>query len=272
MKNLQKGFVAPLLIIIAIVVIGAGVYFYQNKKAANSVPVVDSSLVFVSPVAGEIWSRGDSSKFIQWQYPAEVRGHEVWMDVALLKPGESDSRNAIAEHTIRFTVPANSNTGTLNWDVFKSQAETSFGSFTGDAYIKMWMTSDSINKSFEAATGVFSVSSAPTVTSTVVPVKILSPGSNSTYKVGQNIKITWQGFTHDSDICQIFLVGPIDGNGQVIQSLGAIIPIQGLQCSIGSFSWNMHSSYIHAGYKYKIGISTSYNQSALNEPLISVSN
>src|ERR1035437_8864366 len=41
-KNLQKGFVVPLLIaIIAVLVIGGGVYIYENKKA--EAPVVTNA-------------------------------------------------------------------------------------------------------------------------------------------------------------------------------------------------------------------------------------
>jgi hypothetical protein len=44
MKNYQKGFVVPLLIsIIAILIIGGGVYIYSNKKVENNTPVVVNS-------------------------------------------------------------------------------------------------------------------------------------------------------------------------------------------------------------------------------------
>jgi hypothetical protein len=37
MKNSQKGFIVPvLLVIIAVLVVGGGIYFYQNKKIENS--------------------------------------------------------------------------------------------------------------------------------------------------------------------------------------------------------------------------------------------
>ncbi|KKR53290.1 MAG: hypothetical protein UT90_C0011G0016 [Parcubacteria group bacterium GW2011_GWA1_40_21] len=88
MKNLQKGFIAPvLLVIIALLVVGGGVYVYKNKKA--EVPaVVDTetrqsnqqqtntqttpvntqniSLVLTSPNGGENWTAG-AMEIITWK-------------------------------------------------------------------------------------------------------------------------------------------------------------------------------------------------------------
>ncbi len=70
MNNSQKGFVVPLLIgIVALLVIGGGVYIYQNEKI--EVPeVVDTSsniiapnttqpsITILSPNGGEMWQEG----------------------------------------------------------------------------------------------------------------------------------------------------------------------------------------------------------------------
>jgi hypothetical protein len=66
MKNSQKGFVVPLLIaIIALLVIGGGVYIYENKKAEaptvlNQAFEVSSqpSITILSPKKGEFWKMG----------------------------------------------------------------------------------------------------------------------------------------------------------------------------------------------------------------------
>jgi hypothetical protein len=44
MKNYSKGFVVPLLIVIAVLVIGAGIYFYSNKKVEEPPQSINSSL------------------------------------------------------------------------------------------------------------------------------------------------------------------------------------------------------------------------------------
>jgi len=79
MNNLQKGFVVPLLIgIIALLVIGGGVYIYENKKI--EVPTVDTAvtqpnqnqqIATQNNASGwQTYSYSDSSNTFSFQYPS----------------------------------------------------------------------------------------------------------------------------------------------------------------------------------------------------------
>ena len=84
MKNLQKGFVVPLLLgIIALLVIGGGVYIYQNKKA--EVPSTNTNTEVNSENVTSNWKTYTNTKYgFEFQYPPTYTAKT-----------ENDSRNTI---------------------------------------------------------------------------------------------------------------------------------------------------------------------------------
>ncbi|TSC71316.1 MAG: hypothetical protein G01um101448_1229 [Parcubacteria group bacterium Gr01-1014_48] len=112
MKNLQKGFIVPaLLVIIALLVIGGGVYVYENKKSETPVPSttdtqnppvttqqipppantnpVKSSITIMSPNGQEVWADG-SSQTIRWTSKGSDATQPVEID--LLRKTSADTQ------------------------------------------------------------------------------------------------------------------------------------------------------------------------------------
>lgn len=79
MKNSQKGFVVPLLIVIAVLVIGGGVYLYKSKEIEPPVPVVDRE---VQPSIPQNPPVNDSQKSVQDSTPKQI---------VIAKPGISQT-------------------------------------------------------------------------------------------------------------------------------------------------------------------------------------
>jgi len=282
----QKGFANIILVVVVIaILVGTVGYFAFIKKSepiaqqptttskqqANGrggggidIPTVNDFKI-TSPAKGQVWSKGDSSKTINWVYPTELKGHKIHLGVYLVNldliekgrySGDPDITLGI--YTAFTSVP-NSGEGELSWDLLRVIPETAFYGYSGNSRIVIAVSDSGNLKNYQSASDVFVVSPSTTTSAPIVPIKIISPDTNAQFHIGEMLNITWTGSTHTSDMCEISLVGPLDQNGEVIQSLGAIIPIGGSSCSSGAFSWKIKSSYIHGGYNYNIIVRTPYS-------------
>lgn len=136
MKNSQKGFIVPLLIaIIAVLVIGGGIYIYNNKKAEAPVLPIDintdiqttnqtqqqtntqnppannkSSITVLSPNGGEVFKVG-STQTISWKTTGLSKNSKV--TIILSSVGTGGSREGDAYQLISTT----DNIGKYTWVV-----------------------------------------------------------------------------------------------------------------------------------------------------------
>ena len=295
MKNSQKGFVIPLIIVIvALLVIGGGVYFYNIKNKSQKTTINKPAVVLAkasvtpanevgggginiptvndftitSPSNGQTWDKGDSTKTINWTYPDALKGHSIHLSIDLFNldliakgksSGDPDVDLNIGNWLI--TVP-NSENGEIAWNLLGPVPETAFYGYSGNSKIVISVLDYSDQKEYQSASDSFVVSTNAVSSNSVVPINIGSPTANAQYKIGDSLNIEWGGSTNSSDICQISLVGPLDQNGQVIQSLGAIIPVGGPTCSSSAFTWKISSPYIHSGYNYNLIIKDPFNSYA----------
>lgn len=289
----QKGFSSTALIVVLIALIAVGGYFVFSKNSLTTtetpptrVPPYNSQnntsvatgrggggvdipsvndFTITSPAKGETWNKGDNDKNIKWIYPPELRGHDIHLAVYLVnldliaRGRDSSNPDVTLDIYKGFTKVPDSGKGETTWSSLRPIPETAFYGYSGNSQIVV-VVSDSTNlKNYQAASDVFVVSTTAAASISVVPVEITSPGANAEFKIGETMNIKWNGFTHQSDICEISLVGPLDQNGEVIQSLGAIIPIGGPLCSAGILSWEINSSYLHGGYRYNLIMRTPYD-------------
>ncbi len=119
MKNIHKGFVGPLLlIIIAVLVIGGGIYLYtQRSQTTATDPLTETavstqpSVTVLSPNGGEAWTIG-STQTIKWN-SNNFSGGVVYFELI-------DSRyNAATEDNQTHFKIANAvpNTGSYSWTI-----------------------------------------------------------------------------------------------------------------------------------------------------------
>ncbi len=115
MKNLQKGFVLPLIIaIIAVLAVGGGVYVYQNKKTESPVSAVDKSSVGPSQSEIDRYNQAVAQRKAEEQ-PNPPTGYLV--------PNNVPSQYKLDDKGTRFT------SHSTYWS-YKGQTETSFGPMT----------------------------------------------------------------------------------------------------------------------------------------------
>ena len=288
--NNQKSFVNIALIVVVVVVIAVGGYFvfFGNLSTVTKTPSTNiepatsqtnpvavgrggggvdipsvNDFTITSPVKGETWDKGDNNKSIKWTYPPELEDRGIHLAVYLVNldliARGIDSSGATLDVYTGFTKVPDSGKGEVAWSSLRPIPETAFYGYSGNSRIVI-AVSDSPNlKSYQAASDIFKVSTTVTIPSAIVPIEITSPNANAEFKIGATLNIKWNGFTHPSDICEMSLAGPLDQNGQVIQSLAAVIPMGGPLCSSGAFAWEINSPYLHGGYRYNLIIRTPYD-------------
>lgn len=125
MKNSQKGFIVPLLlVIIAVLVVGGGVYVYKNKKVEvpvvdngtqepnNPPPQTDTSFKILSPKTGDSWKIGGTyfAKFQNLPKGSFVQGwlqnkNEVNTGTASIGVVET-GRDGNPSSNIQITIPS----------------------------------------------------------------------------------------------------------------------------------------------------------------------
>jgi|SRR3989344_2310318 len=292
--NMNKnGFmnIALVVVIVAIIAVGGYFMFFRNSPTVTEAPSTNTTptasqktnpvatgrggggvdiptindFKITSPISGQTWSKGDSSKTINWIYPAELKGRKIHLGVYLVnldlieKGRDSGDPDVSLDIYTAFTSVPNSGKGELSWDLLRVIPETAFYGYSGNSRIVVAISDSDNLKNYQSASDIFVVSPSTTTSAPIVPIKIISPDTNAQFHIGEMLNITWTGSTHASDMCEISLVGPLDQNGEVIQSLGAIIPIGGSSCSSGAFSWKINNSYIHGGYNYNVIIRTPYS-------------
>ncbi|MGB8816256.1 MAG: hypothetical protein WCC74_03455 [Minisyncoccia bacterium] len=221
MKNKQKGFVIPLLIgIIAVLIIGGGVYIYTNKKVAETPVAVQNTATTTSAIKD--WKTYTNKKFgYQIKYPND------WIyDVNLF-----DESN-FGEGGIVFCPPEfqdlNSTNGLTGLKGGCKVGKTNGGSISPEAPIALFQYNSAQNydcshadlgsdkegkycynlvltdKKYSSVYSQIFTTFKFTSTSTQPSITVLSPNGGEAYKVGSQQVVTWNAPTSTKTV-RIFL-------------------------------------------------------------------
>ena len=162
MKNSQKGFIVPLLIaIIAVLVIGGGVYVYETKK--TEAPVVDTttqqtnnqtpSIQVLSPNGGEVLHIGQTYTIL-WNTTGLSTNAKV--NIILSSVGTGGSQEGDAYQLIATT----NNTGKYTWTVTSPMSLSPNNKYT----ISIGIDSQTIDKTIDTS-NPFTITSSSISTS-----------------------------------------------------------------------------------------------------------
>jgi hypothetical protein len=254
MKNSQKGFIVPLLIvIIALLAIGGGVYISKNKKA--EAPVLDIEAQQTNTQTDTSDWKTFSTKDFSVNYPID------WMII------DTDGKNLF----IAIINP-------------KQQGKSD----TDEPTEGVWIKQDSFCKdeSWHKGFGLFSYRTAcASLGSQVIridgvaggegiqkidiiirsfmshQISVLYPNGGEVFKPGQHVKITWKDITNHQTIKLMVVAGKVaDGHYTNNGSMGTS---RGYQIysgpNIGSFDWIVPTEYPGEG-NYLIRISSAAGQ------------
>lgn len=84
MKNSQKGFVVPLLIVVAVLAIGGGIYFYSKTKTAPSDTDIQTNTQNTTADQTADWRTYTSAEYgISFKYPSSWKRGEVTQGLML---------------------------------------------------------------------------------------------------------------------------------------------------------------------------------------------
>ncbi len=257
MKKSQKGFVVPLLIgIIALLLIGGGVYIYENEKVEtsalvdnttqqsnqaqqtnkqNSSPVpVKSSITVSSPNGQEVWVNG-SQQTIRWTSKGVGAMQPVEINLERKGPTDTQFWNI---GTIATNQPGS---GSYTWTV--SSKDTT-GSIVANSQYKIL-----IGRDLAKGTGPVDESdnyfliATPTTQSSIT---VLYPNGGDVLNNGGRDNITtirWDSSGIDNSNVQIVLVNKTNDEATLIASN---VP------NTGSYNWKMDPTIATGVYKINI--------------------
>ncbi|GEM_PF-2349031 len=286
MKNSQKGFVVPLLVaIIALLVIGGGVYLYENKKAEvpavvdnttqqsnqiqqanpqsnNTAPVptaqnnqssVKPSITILSPNGGENWKIGQTYT-ISFAKTGELGAITVRLN------RYSDDGVRVGAETIGTT-----NTNTFSFKVPVGTSETRGNA--GRYKIQVIVDKYSSGMGVADESGDYFSITEPNITQP--SIKVLSPNDGETIKIGGLNTISWSSTGLDQSTITIKLNDESKScPAGMVGCQNSYIIAYGLK-NTGSYSWDTlarmsgsstgpNSVVLIPGVKYKIEICKDY--------------
>ena len=201
MKN-QKGFVAAIIIVVALLAIG-GAYIYKNKKAeapskvdveiptsnkVEQLQVVSKpqeviqkvvSIKVLSPIEGETWTLGDLQKMISWNYSDGLDGLNSVVAVNLITPDSSKSWDIFQSNLSKVTINLNENprVGKIPWSALTLNSSLPSGQYK----ISIIVTDLKTKKSYAGTSALFNVKNPASVTpvTQTPPTKTVPPTSST---------------------------------------------------------------------------------------------
>jgi hypothetical protein len=263
MKNSQKGFVVPLLIvIIALLVIGGGVYVYENKKVGT--PVVIDNATQQSDQVQQTNTQNPSVsnpkntpiiKTIPTSNPVSVRS-----SITVSSPNGGENYIAGNVITVKWTSNNVPTTNVANVSLVREDGEYSgvtvdsqasaniaSGIFnytppvtlpTGQYKIAVYSCPSSTGKQIDCTTGDYSdapfmiknIASPSTVTPNSLSITVISPSAGSVLQVGQPYKISWSGHFERGD--EVFGINSFPVGSDTFGTI-ATVPIAQASCTGG---------------------------------------
>jgi len=231
MKKTQKGFIVPaLLVVIALLVIGGGVYVYENKKSETPVPSTTNTQN--PPVTTQ-------------QIPPPANTTPVKPSITILSPNGGEKYEGGKTYDIKW-----SSNSTKNIDIGLIEGSKDSGSGAGYVALNIpnsgkykWTISSSLNtgqyRIFVRPVGGGSVEDVSDSTFTITAVPLTLTNSEALALV----KATWGGCTPDS--CSEVLVS--------VSNIGGIIYVtatyEGLRDDSSSASRKVAPAHYDYGYK-----------------------
>ncbi|OGI94213.1 hypothetical protein A3A03_00980 [Candidatus Nomurabacteria bacterium RIFCSPLOWO2_01_FULL_40_18] len=278
MKNLQKGFVVPLLIaIIAVLVVGGGVYVYSNKK--SEVPAVDvgtqqadknqqvvnqQNSINKKPTNVVNATKSSALTFTASSTLPNAKvgdNYRASLGVSIINPAGPDyfpwSRN-IEVSVLSGTLPPGLYISDFRNDSDYGEIITGKPNVAGTYTFTLsasYTGLQTIQKQF-----TLTVSSA---TSTNPSLKVLSPNGGEVWKTGQTYTIAWQ--TNNIALLSSYSGVTIDLTNESDHRVLQIVPESSqLSFSTTSYRWVIPSSIPAGNYKVMVTLNSKMDSSVYN--------
>lgn len=178
-------------------IVGAG----QGGSGGVAIPSFNEFNI-TSPSYGETWNKEDASKNIDWIYSSDIKGDDVQLIVELVNldliakgRDVGDPDVSLDVYRDRTTVP-DSSKGEVAWSLLKLIPESAFYGYHGNSRIVVYVYDYKNSKSYEAASGIFTVPPTPSAPSAVYS-KI---GPTPLYNVSSSAITPGQGYRFSASV------------------------------------------------------------------------
>jgi len=242
----QKGIssIVIILIIVGVLVVGGGVWYWQNQIKQPTTP----SITVISPNGREEWEIGKKHD-IKWRIPADLPGGT--MTISLI---QSDTKKeSVLFSDLAIDISTNYS---VNWTIPDNISPGSY-TISAVALINAPSLKGKVYKISDVSDAPFSIVVAGTF-----PITVLSPNGGETWQIGttQTIRWTTAGSISKNALVDIYLV---DDTCSHDEKCMVVIYITRGAPNTGSFNWtvgNYPGGTVGVG-QYKIRVASADNNS-----------